>query len=281
MIFKKHKPKIKFHAGKEVLASVPHPVPAHKMMPAWFKKIKPTTDGKLQNGTIKRCMPVLDAVSQGFIIPLWADLHVKVALMHLFKDKDGKVIHIEATNEPDKLVGTTTDQTKEDIHSFVPTEELTVWVKFPDLALDEGHLSIESHTWDQVGEACDLKKFKLGKVLMKLHNPWVIETTPGYSVQIKNPSSNWENELNLVEGVVDSDTYYSNINFPFVWTGSEVGEFIIPKGTPIAQVIPFKRDNYTLEVSEVCNKKRTAVNKKLYTKFFDRYKTMFWHKRKK
>ena len=279
MIFK-HKSKIKFHAGKEILASVPHPVPANKLMPAWFKKIKPTCNEAADSSTIKRCVPVLDAVSQGYIIPLWADLHVAVTKCYNFKDKDGKVIHTEGAKDPNDLIGKITDNTKETIASYEDTGDLSVWMKFPELMLDNIPLALENHSWDQVGEACDLKKFKLGKVLMKFVNPWTIKTPPGYSVQIKNPSSNWEYDIQLIEGVIDTDEYYAAINLPFVWTGKVTGDFIVPQGTPLAQVIPFKRDNYILEVAEVDLEARHKVEKRLSTRLVDRYKSMFWHKRK-
>jgi hypothetical protein len=53
-------------------------------------------------------------------------------------------------------------------------------------------------------------------------------------------------------------------------------EGIIPKGTPIAQVIPFKRENWNMEFGseeDVINQHKTTIE--LQTKFFDRYKSMF------
>ena len=80
--------------------------------------------------------------------------------------------------------------------------------------------------------------------------------------------------------MVDTDTYYNEVNFPYVWTGSEVGEFIIPRGTPLVHVIPFKREELKLEVGEIDQNKKDHILKKMYTKHFDRYKTLFWNKRK-
>ncbi len=245
MFWKEDKPKIKFHTNTTLLSLIPHPVPANKAMPEWFKKIKPVAEGadKADAGTVKRCMPVLDAVSQGFIIPLWADLKVKVTYDEECKD------------------------------TFV-------WVSLPDFNSGEDSLALGAHSWEQVGNACDLKKFKLGKVLMKLTNPWTIQTPKGYSVQFKNPANNWSNDIELIEGVVDTDEYYNPVNFPFVWTGSGVGEWIIPQGTPLVHVIPFKREDCDMEVGIVNRDKYNFVNNQMAAKFFDRYKTFFWHKRK-
>jgi hypothetical protein len=236
---------VKFHTNKTVLPLIPHPVPASKAMPTWFKKIKPVVKGCdiSDAGTVKRCMPVLDAVSEGFIIPLWADLKVKVTL----------------------------DEEKND---------LNVWVNFAEFDVGGIPEMLGTHSWDQVGNACDLKKFKLGKVLMKFMNPWTIQTPKGYSVKFKNPADNWSNNIEIIEGIVDTDEYYNPANLPFVWTGSEVGEWIIPQGTPLVHVIPFKREKYNLEVGLVNDKKAYLVYNKLSAKFIDRYKSLFWHKRK-
>ncbi len=53
-------------------------------------------------------------------------------------------------------------------------------------------------------------------------------------------------------------------------------EGLIPKGTPIAQVIPFKRESWTMQFGrdkEIQEQSKITAN--LNTKFFDRYKTMF------
>ena len=245
MFFKKDKPVIKFTAREDLLDLIPHPVPATKAMPEWFRKLKPVIEGSsiADAGSVKRCVPVLDAVSQGFIIPLWADLHVQVK-----------------RNEE--------------------AGEDEVWMKFPDQNDMRIGDMIGGHGWQQVGNACDLKRFKMGKVLLKFTNPWVIETAPGWSVKFQNPANNWSNDITIVEGVVDTDTYYNEVNFPYVWSGSEYGEFIIPRGTPLIHVIPFKRTDVALEVG-VTDEARKEKNVRLMgTKLFDKYRTFFWNKRK-
>jgi len=278
---KKKEPIIRFHSNKENLDSMPHPVPAYKAMPEWFRKLKPVLEGneKVKPGTVKRCVPVLDAVSQGYIIPLWADLQVKVYPMYHFLDEDGNDAGMSPTLSPEDLLGTS-EEGSEVIRSFYKkTEELAVMMTFPE-SMQESEDMLERHGWDQVGEACTLSKFKFGKALFKFANPWVIETEPGYSVQFKNPSNNWENDICIIEGVVDTDEYYNNINFPYVWTGKEVGEFIIPQGTPLIHVIPFKREPHDYSIGVVDENKQIKLFNKMFKKHFNGYRTFFWHKRK-
>lgn len=69
-------PTVEFLCAKEDHGVIPPPVPARKVLPEWFKNLPPKIDNKnkLQNSTIKRCMPVLDALNAGWIIPLAADV---------------------------------------------------------------------------------------------------------------------------------------------------------------------------------------------------------------
>jgi hypothetical protein len=75
--------------------------------------------------------------------------------------------------------------------------------------------------------------------------------------------------------VVDTDTYTSPVNFPFTLNDPKF-EGLIPAGTPIAQVIPFKREQWEMSFGgqqELIEQSQVSI--KLQTKFFDRYKTMF------
>ena len=281
---KKEKPWIKFHTDEHLLDLIPHPVPAKRAMPAWFKKLRPELGDKINIGTVKRCKPVLDAVSQGYIIPLWADLQIKVAKEWLLFDENGNQITSVSPlgDNPEDFIGKTIDDIDGNpTIAKIELGEVKVNCTFPNLTevMQRGDM-ISSHSWDQVGNACDLKKFKLGKTLMKFTNPWTIQTPPGYSVQVKNPANNWSNDIALIEGVVDTDEYYNEVNFPFVWTGSEEGEWIIPRGTPLAHVVPFKREEMELEIGAVDVVKKEKVHNLMMTKLYDMYATFYWHKRR-
>lgn len=278
--------KVFFSTEQECLDVIPHPVPAYRHMPEWFRKLKTTgSDPKIpmkEAGTAKRCVPVLDAVSQGFMIPLWCDLYVRVAKgIRLLDDRGNEISKILDNGITDNdLIGKVFLEGDPAVARIERDEALAVSV---EMSMDQvrDNKPIEGHDWSQVGDLCDLKKFKIGKTLLKFTNPWSIKTPKGWSVQFKNPSNNWSNNIHILEGVVDTDEYILPVNFPFVWTGSEEGEWIIPKGTPLVQVIPFKRTPMDVKVGIYNLKKEAELNNKLLTKFVDRYKSLCSHKRKK
>ena len=276
-------PDIIFKCREDLIEAIPHPVAASKMLPEWYKKLGRDVEGgdKSSVGTIKRCIPVLDAMSQGYIIPLWADLHIKINDAYILYDKDDNIIDVvkQMSESPEDAVGME-HSSGVTVARVKKTDEPYIWCKFPDQFDPHGGGDLSNHSWQQMGELCDLKKFTLGKVLMKFHNPWTIETKKGWSVYFKNPANNWSNDIHLLEGVVDTDTYKTKVNFPYIWTGSTIGEWIIPKGTPLVQVIPFKRKRLKFQMGFTDHFTEAKINAKLASVMFDKYRRLFWHKGK-
>jgi hypothetical protein len=208
------------------------PQSASAFIPDWYKNIesyiggKKVTDG---NGgtlaTIKRCMPVFDAITAGYIITLPADIMVTI--------KDG--------------------------------QQYFEWAHF-------GLISF--HPIEQAPEHPMRKPHQYPK----WNNPWAIKTPKGYSTLFIQPMHR-ESVFTILPGIVDTDIYTAPVNFPFVINDPNF-EGLIPKGTPIAQVIPIKRDAWKMEFGgqeELIE--QTNITIKLQTKFFDRYKTMFWSRK--
>ncbi len=69
-------PEISFLCYKEDFGIIPEPYSARKHIPEWYKHLPPkiNKEDKLENSTIKRCAPFLDAMCIGYIIPLAADV---------------------------------------------------------------------------------------------------------------------------------------------------------------------------------------------------------------
>jgi hypothetical protein len=252
MFFKKEdKPFIKFR-HREDHAMLDKPAKASKNLPNWFKHLKRVIPGEHKNapGTIKRCVPVLDAATQGYIIPSWCDWHIKVS------EEEVKVTNEDGTE-------TTTREARIGISSA------------GDMRLGD---MISGHGWQQVGDDCPIKHYPLGKTLMKFTNPWVVETSPGWSCLFKTPSNHYSN-IRIMEGVVDTDTYRRQVNFPFFWDGCNTGEFEIKKGSPLIHVIPFKRQELELKFDTWDHEYMNMMDTIHESHFFDKYRRLWWHKR--
>jgi hypothetical protein len=109
-------------------------------------------------------------------------------------------------------------------------------------------------------------------------NKWIIKTEPGYSALILSPVHR-DLPFETLPGLVDTDNYYGSINFPFIlkdpkWQG------LIPAGTPIAQIVPFKRESYEMSIAPLESKEHQKTMKMLTFHFADVYRKFFWAKKK-
>ena len=105
-------------------------------------------------------------------------------------------------------------------------------------------------------------------------NSWAIKTKPGYSTLFVQPFHR-ESVFSILPAIVDTDKYDAPVNFPFVLNNIKY-KGLIPAGTPMAQVIPFKRDSWEMEIgdsNDFNEQNKTTI--KLRSKFFDSYKTFF------
>lgn len=212
-----------------------NPVPASKILPDWYKKIESYIGGeKRLNGqaqtlaTAKRCMPIFDAISNGYIISTHVDLFVSQK-----EDENGKIQPFYEWAGFDAI-------------SFHPKQQLP---EHPDGA---GH-EVSYPKWN---------------------NTWSIITPPGYSCLFISPLHR-ETPIIILPGVVDTDTYTAPVNFPFVLRDSKI-DGLIPAGTPIVQVIPFKREQWQMEIGGQKElQQQASVSNKLRTVFFDSYKKQF------
>lgn len=204
------------------------PVPASSMIPDWYKNMdsyiggekKPSGSGGT-TATVKRCMPVFDAITAGYLIKLPADVYV----------------------------------------TLVDGEQYFEWSDF------------ELISFHPVSQA-DKHPAKNGQPYPKWNNPWAIKTPKGYSTLFVQPFHR-ELPFTILPGIVDTDEYYAPVNFPMVMNDVKF-EGLIPKGTVIAQVIPFKRESWKMTYgNEQDVKAQLHIMRKLGTRFFDRYKTMF------
>lgn len=120
------------------------------------------------------------------------------------------------------------------------------------------------------------------KTIYKWLNPWSIHTPKGYSCLFLHPLNSGSKDLRFLGGIVDTDTYYAPVNFPF-YLNKGVKDFNVKAGDPLIQVIPFKREKHKLIVREYTQKE---LKKRWAADFFNKhvfsgaYRKFFWHKRK-
>lgn len=85
----------------------------------------------------------------------------------------------------------------------------------------------------------------------KWANTWTIKTPPGYSILFTNPLNQRDLPFHIFDGVVDTDKFFMPVLFPFLMKSGFEG--VIPAGTPVVQVIPFKRDDWKMVVTTETN----------------------------
>jgi len=210
------------------------PKPASAFVPDWYKEMESYMGGTKRpdeygaRGTIKKCMPVFDAITSGYIITTFVDIWVT------------------------QMPGSATIYT---------------WSNFEP---------IKFHPNEQADKHPAAKDFKFN--FPKFVNPWIIETPPGYSCLFMPPAHR-DNPITIFPGVVDTDTYALNVEFPFMLTDPNF-DGLIPAGTPIAQVMPFKRENWESSVGADQERAKAATIKNvLISKFYQVYKDKYWVKK--
>lgn len=112
----------------------------------------------------------------------------------------------------------------------------------------------------------------------KIVNPWGVKTSNGYSCLFVSPLNNPNGFFNILPGIVDTDSYVTPVNFPFVLNDPKFSG-IIPAGTPVAQVIPFKRDSWDSVIRNDYNKEIEKNTINLKAKIFNAYKQVFWSRK--
>ena len=208
---------------------VPHPEPASRFIPEEYKKLGRFIDGDLHKATVKTCIPFLDSLTAGYIIPF----------------------------DQDYLV----DPVENDF-SIIPANR-----EAGDVGAHENFQLPKE--WSKM----------IGKTAGKFMNKWLIKTPPGYSCLFIHPMNRYkEDRFKIIEGIVDTDDYRTEINFPFILKKRDT-DFLLKKGEAMVQVIPFKRESWKMWSGFYIEKLHKLTNLRLSSEWIDRYKNMFWNKK--
>jgi hypothetical protein len=181
-----------------------------QMLPAAKEKYK-VDESPILN--IKGCAPAMDSLTAGYILHNSYSIEL-VSFMHQFKEN----IKIKTAK--------TIPDTSSDSNIFA-RKSLAVFYD------------------DACPISTDLKK---QRTYFKFKTSWGVKTPPGYSCLVMQPHYLGEHRFSLLPAIIDTDTYH----LPITIAGSlNVKELVrIEPGTPILQIIPFKRDDWSMSVND-------------------------------
>lgn len=115
--------------------------------------------------------------------------------------------------------------------------------------------------------------------ILKWRPGWRVSTPPGYSCLFTHPMNHIDLPFVVLSGVVDTDSYGLGVEIPFKLLETTSELTIIEKGTPICQIVPFKRENWdsnNIPFDETLQKKNGFA---LKSKIIRSYQTQFWKKK--
>lgn len=200
---------------------VPHPVPAYKSIPEWYRTTKPFVNG---GETLKKCVPLLDSMTAGYSLTLAADVFFNKGAVQ-------------------------------------------------DISVNQ---VVQSHVDGQMGDLRIPSEYY--KTVYKWINSFVLKTPKGYSTLFVHPINRIDLPFYSFSGLVDTDKFPLEVNFPFLIKKDFVG--IIPAGTPIAQAIPVKREDWSSSVEDSSSYERPAFTHTMHNPPFNYYKKHFWTRKK-
>lgn len=144
----------------------------------------------------------------------------------------------------------------------------------PGGALDFPRSPIGFHDASQV---VDTPLFDKDRFVIKFHNLWTIEAPEGYALLFTHPINRFDLPFTTLTGLVDCDRYRDGwIDFPAHWHDVDFNG-VLPGGTPIAQCVLVKRENwvahtapFTAEESQRVHELRKALSREpgLYRRKF-------------
>jgi hypothetical protein len=106
---------------------------------------------------------------------------------------------------------------------------------------------------------------------------WGVETPANYSVLFTHPLNRTDLPFITLSGVVETDGYKQPVNFPFLLRADFEG--ILEAGTPIAQLIPIKREPWKSEFLDFDQRKIAEIEAPFRRRIFRAYKSLFWKRK--
>lgn len=114
-------------------------------------------------------------------------------------------------------------------------------------------------------------------VVLKINTGFGIKTEPGYSCWITHPLHRKDLPFIALDAIVDTDkfTIYDPISVLF----KKDFNGVVKAGTPLFQVIPFKRENFEMEIVDFDNNKMMQDRYQINSDYGAAYKKKFWSRK--
>jgi hypothetical protein len=107
--------------------------------------------------------------------------------------------------------------------------------------------------------------------------PHILNAKKGYSAIITHPFNRHDLPFISLTGIIDIDILVGNGNIPFFI--KEGFEGLIPRGTPILQIIPFKRESWKIKKDDSLTQKNYKENVDKGRSMIGWYKSNRWQKK--
>lgn len=237
-------PTIKFYPfSQETKDFALEPAPATRNIPRWYKK----QDGNKGDeslipssgqaaSTVKRCMPVFDAMTAGYMLTAPCDIYIDAS--------DPAKLDVQIPNS---------------LHRF----KADLFAKHSPEQYD--HYPIDRNRYHPE--------------LLRIMPTYSVGTEKGYSVLFTQPIHQDKTPLFAIAGIIDTDKFISLGHVSFLVEKGFKGT--IKQGTPLYQLIPFKREEWDSEIIDVDESKRITGMQSLQLRstFLNGYKNKFRSKK--
>lgn len=159
---------------------------------------------------------------------------------------------------------------------FIDTTKEIASIQVPQKLNFVEHVLLSGHPADQVSHLpFDHEQYVPN--ILRIHPLWLVGTEPGYSTLFTAPMHSEVSPITAVSAIVDTDAFYSDGHLSFYLKKGFNG--IIKRGTPMVQIIPFKREDWTHEILKcdpvLLDNQRALVR----STFKNGYRMNFWEKK--
>jgi hypothetical protein len=240
---------IEFIAHEDYVAlKEDYPIPTKLNIPEWYKELEHTVERQ----TIKGCIPFMETLISGYLLKMPQDLHINHNV-----DNEEKTA-------------------KDSFHKWA----LNGWSSVLSAKAINLNSFTDVHATRQLGKCPYIEKNK-NLPFYKIYNPWRIKTPKGYSCLFIPPLNNTDDRFSIIPGIVDTDSFCNEINFPIVINGDKypVLKDTFKRGIPYVQIIPFKRDNWKMSIKSI--KTKEIQNSRVFydIDLIHKYRNKYWNKK--